>query len=330
MSTAAKRIFLSGNFLVLIALFVVAGLVSPYFWSPENLLNVIRAASLIGIVAVGMNVVILAGGIDLSVGSVAALTGAIAASLWLADAPPLVFVVVPILVAVLVGLANGFLITAIGLQPFVGTLILMTVVRGAGLVYTDGQPIYANYPEMFLFLSRGWILGLPAPAVAFLVITAITWYALKWRVIGRHIYAIGANETAAHLSGVQVNRVKVATYVYSALLAGIAGLILTARMGSGEPGQAGQFWELDAIAAVVIGGTALQGGKGSVWGAFVGALIIGIVSNLFNLLGVAPQWQQVAKGGIILTAVGFQHFNDHARVAWGMFRASTRSEGAKP
>jgi ribose/xylose/arabinose/galactoside ABC-type transport system permease subunit len=129
---------------------------------------------------------------------------------------------------------------------------------------------------------------------------------------------------------VQVNRVKLATYVYSALLAGVAGLILTARMGSGEPGQAGQFWELDAIAAVVIGGTALQGGKGSVWGAFVGALIIGIVSNLFNLLGVAPQWQQVAKGGIILIAVGLQYFNDHARVAWAMFRASARNEGAKP
>ncbi|HEV7286016.1 MAG TPA: ABC transporter permease [Kaistia sp.] len=330
MSAAAKRVFLSGNFLVLVALFVVAGLISPYFWTTENLLNVIRAASLMGIVAIGMNVVILAGGIDLSVGSVAALTGAIAASVWLSGAPPLAFVAIPILVAVLVGLANGFLITAIGLQPFVGTLILMTVVRGAGLVYTNGQPIYANYPEPFRFLSNGWILGLPAPAVIFFAITLVTWYALKWRVIGRQVYAIGANETAARLSGVQVNRVKLATYVYSALLAGVAGLILTARMGSGEPGQAGQFWELDAIAAVVIGGTALQGGKGSVWGAFVGALIIGIVSNLFNLLGVAPQWQQVAKGGIILIAVGLQYFNDHARVAWTMFRASPRSEGAKP
>jgi len=329
MNATAKRIFLSGNFLVLVALFVVAGLVSPYFWSSENLLNVVRAASLIGIVAIGMNVVILAGGIDLSVGSVAALTGAIAASVWLSDAPPLAFVVIPILAAVLVGLANGFLVTAIGLQPFIATLILMTVVRGAGLVYTNGQPIYTSYPEPFRFLSNGWILGLPAPAVIFFAITAITWYALKWRVIGRQVYAIGANETAARLSGVEVNRVKLATYVYSALLAGVAGLILTARMGSGEPGQAGQFWELDAIAAVVIGGTALQGGKGSVWGAFVGALIIGIVSNLFNLLGVAPQWQQVAKGGIILIAVGLQYFNDHARVAWTIFRASARSEGAK-
>lgn len=330
MSAAAKRILLSGNTLVLVALFIAAGLVSPHFWSQENLLNVVRAASLVGIVAVGMNVVILAGGIDLSVGSVAALTGAIAASIWLADAPPLAFVVVPILVAILVGLANGFLITVVGLQPFIGTLILMTVVRGAGLVYTDGQPIYANYPEMFLFLSRGWILGLPVPAVAFFGITVFTWYVLKWRVIGRQIYAIGANETAARLSGVRSNRVKVATYVYSGLLAGIAGLILTARMGSGEPGQAGQFWELDAIAAVVIGGTSLQGGKGSVWGAFVGALIIGIVSNLFNLLGVAPQWQQVAKGGIILIAVGLQYFNDYARSSWTVLLSSKRSDGAKP
>jgi len=306
MTATLKRAFADGNIIILVALLVGASLITPYFLTPENLLNVVRAAALIGIVAIGMNVVILAGGIDLSVGSVVALCGAIAASIWVADANPFLFILVPLLVALAVGLANGLLVTLVGMQPFVATLILMTVARGAGLVYTSGQPIYAPYPPEFLFLSRGTLFGLPVPAVIFLAVTLVTWYALKWRIIGRAIYATGANEKAARLSGIDVNRVKIATYLYCATLAGLAGLILTSRMGSGEPGQAGVFWELDAIAAVVIGGTSLQGGKGSVWGGFVGALIIGIVSNLFNLLGVEPEWQQVAKGAIILAAVGIR------------------------
>ncbi len=325
----ARRILLNGNFLVLLVLIVAAGIMSPHFWSGENLLNVIRAASLIGIVAVGMNVVILGGGIDLSVGSVVALTGAVAASAWVSGTPSFLFVLAPLLLAVAVGLANGALVTVAGLQPFVATLVLMTVVRGAGLVYTNGQPVYANYPEAFLFLSRGWVAGVPAPAALFAAVALLTWYLLKWRVIGRHIYAIGANETAARLSGVRVNRVKVATYVYSALLAGLAGLVLTSRMGSGEPGQAGVFWELDAIAAVVIGGTSLMGGKGSVWGAVIGSLMIGIVSNLFNLIGVDPEWQQVAKGAIILIAVGMQALSNDFSLVRAFFLTRKTKAGER-
>ena len=325
MIASLRRTLLDGNVVILVALVVVASLISPHFLTPENLLNVVRVASLIGIVAIGMNVVILAGGIDLSVGSIAALTGAVAASIWVSGGGPVMFVAVPLVVALIIGLSNGLLVTLFGLQPFVATLVLMTVVRGAGLVYTGGQPIYASYPEAFLFLSRGTLFGLPMPAVVFLAVTLVTWYALKWRMIGRAIYATGANETAARLSGIDINRVKIATYVFSALLAGLAGLILTSRMGAGEPGQAGVFWELDAIAAVVIGGTSLQGGKGSVWGGFIGALIIGIVSNLFNLLGVDPEWQQVAKGGIILAAVGIRWAGGHV----GVMRLLSRSSGSQ-
>jgi ribose/xylose/arabinose/galactoside ABC-type transport system permease subunit len=308
MKSLSKRLLADGNLVIFVVLVVVASLLSPYFLTLENLLNVARAAAVIGIVAVGMNVVILAGGIDLSVGSVGALVGALAASIWVAGGGPVLFVLIPLLVAALIGLTNGLMVTVIGLQPFVATLIMMTVARGAGLVYTGGQPVYAGYPDAFSLLSRGTVLGLPMPAVIFAALTLLTWYALKWRVIGRSIYATGANEKAARLSGINVGRVKLATYVFSAVLAGIAGLVMTARMGSGEPGQAGMFWELDAIAAVVIGGTSLQGGKGSVWGGFIGALIIGIISNLFNLLGIQPELQQVAKGGIILAAVTARWF----------------------
>lgn len=299
-----------GNFIILAVLVLAAGLVSEHFWSIENILNVIRAASLIGIIAIGMNVVIIGAGIDLSVGSVVALTGTVAAGLWVADAPFLLFITIPLLVALAVGLANGALVSGFGLQPFVATLVLMAIARGAGLIYTGGQPIYADYPDIFMLLSRGTLLGLPVPAVLFLVIALFTWHLMRWRVFGREVYAIGANETAARLSGINVGLVKIKTYLYCALLAGISGLVLTSRMESGQPGQAGIFWELDAIAAVVIGGSAIKGGSGSIWGAVVGALIIGIVANLFNLLGVGPAWQQIAKGGIILLAVLLQAFSD--------------------
>lgn len=321
-----KTHVLRGNFIILVVLAVSAGLVSDFFWTSENILNVIRAASLIGIIAIGMNVVVISGGIDLSVGSVVALTGAIAAGLWVSGAPLLIFLGVPFLVALSVGFANGALVSWFGLQPFVATLVMMTVARGAGLVYTGGQPIYADYPQFFMFLSRGTVFGLPMPAVLFLSVALISWYLMKFRVFGREVYAIGANETAARLSGINVGWVRFKCYIYCALLAGLSGLILTSRMESGEPGQAGIFWELDAIAAVVIGGTSIRGGSGSVWGAFVGALMIGIVANTFNLLGVGPAWQQVAKGAIILLAVMLQTFTDRGgRVPFDINKPSVKN-----
>lgn len=294
---------INANLIILAVLLACAGLASPYFWSVENIINLVRVASLIGIVAVGMNVVIILGGIDLSVGSVVALTGTLAASLWTLGFPLPVVLVAALIAAVIVGIVNGGLVAFLNFQPFVATLVTMTLFRGVGLVYSAGQPIYANYPPFINFLARGNVLGIPTPALLFVAIVLLTWYIMRFRAIGRMIYMVGSNESAAYYGGVSVWRVKMFAYVYCALLAGLAGLILTARMGSGEPGQAGILLELDAIAAVVIGGTALQGGKGSVWGALVGALVIGILSNLFNLLGVAPEWQNVSKGAVILIAV---------------------------
>ena len=248
-------------------------------------------------------------GIDLSVGSVVALTGTVSAGLWVTGSPEY-FILLPLLVAVLVGVINGGLVSQFNMQPFVATLIMMTVVRGTGLVYTGGQPIYADYPDWFSYIARGILFGLPVPTVLFMGITFVTWYIMRWREIGREIYATGANETAAYLSGIAIHKVKIKAYTFCAFLAGISGLIMTARMGSGEPGQVGIFLELDAIAAVVIGGTSIRGGRGSIWGAVVGVLIISIVNNLFNLLGVGPAWQQVAKGSIIVLAVILQSSSD--------------------
>lgn len=300
-----KKIFSHGNVIILLALVAVSSIISDYFLTMENIINVVRVASVIGIVAIGMNVVIILAGIDLSVGSVVALTGAVSAGLW-ATGNPQYFIFIPLLVAILVGVINGGLVSWFNMQPFVATLIMMTVVRGTGLVYTGGQPVYADYPDWFSYIARGILFGLPVPTVLFIVITFVTWYMMRWRQIGREIYATGANETAAYLSGIAINKVKIKTYAFCALLAGISGLIMTARMGSGEPGQVGVFLELDAIAAVVIGGTSIRGGRGSIWGAVVGVLIISIVNNLFNLLGVGPAWQQVAKGSIIILAVILQ------------------------
>lgn len=297
------RFSINSNVAVLAVLLFTAGLVSPFFWTLENIVNLIRVSSLIGIIAVGMNVVIISGGIDLSVGSVVALVGTLAASLCTAGYPVGVVALLPIAAALLAGVVNGSLVALLGFQPFVATLVTMTVFRGSGLVYSAGQPIYADYPAFIGFLARGTIIGIPAPAVLFLAIVLVTWYVMRFRAIGRMTYMVGANEKATYYGGVSVLRVKLFAYVYCALLAGIAGLLLTARMGSGEPGQAGVLFELDAIAAVVIGGTALQGGRGSVWGALVGALMIGVMSNLFNLVGVAPEWQNVSKGAVILVAV---------------------------
>ena len=293
----------SNNIIILVLLLLCASLASPFFWTTENLVNLVRVVSLIGIVAIGMNVVIIGGGIDLSVGSVVALTGTLAASLWTTGYPLQTVLLAALLVGVLVGVVNGVLVAVFKFQPFVATLVTMTVFRGAGLVYSNGQPIYADYPTAINFLARGSFLEVPAPALIFCAAAALTWYIMRFRTIGRKIYMVGANESAAYYGGISVWRVKLFTYFYCSLLAGIAGLIMTARMGSGEPGQAGVLLELDAIAAVVIGGTALKGGEGSIWGAVIGAFVIGILANLFNLLGIAPEWQNVSKGAVILLAI---------------------------
>ncbi|MGD9327245.1 MAG: ribose ABC transporter permease [Desulfobacterales bacterium] len=294
------------NLIILLIMVVVSSLLSPVFLTQGNLFNVFRASSMIGIVAIGMTVVILIEGIDLSVGSVVGVSGAIAAGMCHDGHSALIIFTIPLAFGLLVGFINGVLVAKIRLQAFVATLATMTVVRGAGLVYTGGKPIYVAYPKAFIVIAQSAILGIPTPAVLFILTTIIAAIFLQTRPLGRHIYALGGNQETARLSGIQIDKVKIIVYSICGFLAAFAGLILTARMESGEPGQAGVGWELDAIAAVVIGGTMMTGGVGSVWGTFSGALIIGILSNMFNLLGLDPQWQHVAKGAVIVFAVWFQ------------------------
>jgi ribose/xylose/arabinose/galactoside ABC-type transport system permease subunit len=294
---------------ILIVISAIAGLVSPLFLTEKNLLNVFRATSMLGITSVGMTLVILTGGIDLSVGSVIAISGTFAAFLWKSYNNTALIFVVPLAAGAIIGLLNCLLITELRLPPFIATLASLSAVRGIALVITSGQTIYVDYPESFMLLSQGYLLGLPIAALLFIFITIAASLILRFRPIGRFIYAIGGNEVGSFFSGIDVRKVKAFVYIACALLASFSGLILTARMGICDPGQAGLGFELDAIAAVLIGGTSINGGKGSLVGSFVGAMIIGILNNMFNLLNVAPEIQYVSKGVVIILAVWVQSIN---------------------
>ncbi len=303
------------NMLVILLVMVIAStILSPVFLTGDNLLNVFRASSMMGIVAVGMTLVILTGGIDLSVGSIVGLSGALAAGFWQDFHSVTLIFLVPLVVGAAFGIINGLLVTRLRLQAFVATLATMTIARGIGLIYTGGQPIYVDFPPAFLAIAQSYIAGIPTPAVLFVIVTLIFSLVLHRWPLGRWIYAVGGNEEATRLAGVNANRIKVIVYCLGGLLAAFAGLMLTARMQSGEPGQAGVGWELDAIASVVIGGTLMTGGVGNVGRTFIGALIIGILANMFNLLGLDPPWQQLAKGVVIILAVWLQS----ARLGYGM------------
>jgi len=282
-------------------LVLALSLLSPYFLTPANLLNVLRQVSINAILALGMTVVIVKGGIDLSVGSLLALAGALAAGLSLSGLPPALAMGAGIGVAVALGALQGLLVAYAGLPPFIVTLAGLTVFRGLTLVYTDGRPI-TGLPEAFLFLGNGALLGLPVPVAIMGVFLLLTHLLLGQTSWGRYLYAIGGNEEAARLSGVPVARIKVFAYAYSGLAAGLAALVLTGRLNSAQP-TAGTGFELDAIAAAVVGGTSLAGGRGTAWGTFLGALIIGVLNNGMNLLNVSSFYQLIAKGVVIVLAL---------------------------
>lgn len=282
-------------------LVLVLSLLSPYFLTPSNLLNILRQVSINAILALGMTVVILKGGIDLSVGSLLALAGAMAAGLAIAGLSPVLAMGLGIGVAIALGVLQGLLVAHAGLPPFIVTLAGLTAFRGLTLVYTDGRPI-TGLPEPFLFLGNGTVLGMPVPVMAMLLFLLLTHFLLRYTAWGRYLYAIGGNEEAARLSGVPVAPIKVFAYAYSGLAAGLAALVLTGRLNSAQP-TAGTGFELDAIAAAVVGGTSLAGGRGTAWGTFLGALIIGVLNNGMNLLNVSAFYQLIAKGVVIVLAL---------------------------
>ena len=286
----------------LIILVIVLSFLSDYFFTVNNLLNIIRQVSIIAIMAFGMTFVILTGGIDLSVGSLLAVSAAVTAGLII-NIGIFYLLVIPIgmLIGVLLGGFSGLMVAKAKMPAFIVTLGMMTIARGLTLIYTDGRPI-SGFNEDFRFIGAGHIGGIPVPVIIMLIILLLCYITLKKTPYGRYVYAIGGNEEAAKLSGINVDRIKMSVYALSGLLSAISGIILASRLNSAQP-TAGSGYELDAIATVVLGGTSLSGGQGGVIGTIIGALIIGVLNNGLNLLNVSSFYQQVAKGAVILIAV---------------------------
>lgn len=280
---------------------VILAILSPVFLSLTNVLNVIRQSSIYGIMAVGMTFVILTAGIDLSVGSILAIAGAVAAGTLKAGGGLLPAVVLALLIGTGCGLVNGVIITLGRITPFVVTLGMMSIARSLTLIYTKGYPI-SGFGGAFRFIGGGNVLDIPFPIVVFLVTVVLAWLILTQTRLGRYTYAIGGNEETVKLSGISSNFYKTIVYVISGITSAISALILTSRLNSAEP-VAGQGYELDVIAAVVIGGTSLMGGRGGVWGTLIGALLIAVINNGMNLLGISPYFQLFVKGVIIIGAV---------------------------
>ena len=287
----------------LLLLIIIVSILNPNFLSIANLFNVLRQVSISAIIALGMTFVILTGGIDLSVGSTLALSGAVAASLLAGGTDPFVAMGIALVLGLLLGAVNGVIITKGKVAPFIATLATMTIYRGLTLVFTDGKPI-SNLGEHYTFqlFGKGYFLGFPVPVVTMVISFIVLYFILQKTTFGRRVYAVGGNEEAAKLSGINADRVKIAVYAITGFLAALSALILTSRLNSAQP-TAGESYELDAIAAVVLGGTSLNGGKGWIFGTLIGALIIGVLNNGMNLIGVSSFWQQVVKGIVILLAV---------------------------
>ncbi|WP_250535185.1 ABC transporter permease [Caballeronia sp. AZ10_KS36] len=285
----------------LIVVCIVMMVASPSFLSAANLENVLRQVSINAIIAVGMTCVILTGGIDLSVGSVMALSGTIAAGLMVSGLNAVAALLTGVAVGLGFGVANGFFVAFARMPPIIVTLATMGIARGLGLIYTGGYPI-DGLPDWVSFFGSGKVFGIQAPVLIMLAVYLIAWLLLDRMPFGRYVYAIGGNEQATRLSGVRVARVKLIVYTLSGLTSAFAAIVLTGRLMSGQP-NAGVGFELDAIAAVVLGGTSISGGRGSILGTLVGALLLGVLNNGLNMIGVNPYVQNVIKGGIILLAI---------------------------
>jgi ribose transport system permease protein len=293
------------SIVALIVFSLIIAMLNDRFLTVSNMLNVFRQTSINSVIAAGMTFVILTGGIDLSVGSTLALTGAVAATLLSAGVPMIIAVIASIFLGAFIGFLNGLIIGKGRVQPFIATLAMMTIVRGVTLIFTNGRPISTGdflSSDYFSLIGRGKVFGIPTPIIITIVLFALGYYLLKNTSLGRYVYALGGNEEATKLSGIDVNYIKYKVYAIAGALAAVAGLIVTARLSSAQP-QAGGGYELDAIAAVVLGGTSLAGGKGGIIGTIVGALIIGILNNSLNLLDVTSYYQLLVKGIVILIAV---------------------------
>lgn len=309
MKTLTKRFEVSslreiGIIIAFFVILIILMILSPNaFAKPANLVNILKQASINGILAMGMMFVIISGGIDLSVGSIVALTGVIAATFAHPNEYPLIVpIVLSAVIGAVVGLFNGVSVAYGNIPPFIVTLGTMTIVRGMALIAANGQPVF-NVTKAFEGIAGGFVFDvIPRLVIYFVIIAIICAFIITRTVFGRRVYAIGGNETAARVSGINVNRIKIAVYSLSGLLAGLSGLLLASRLISGNP-TSGQSYELDAIAAVIIGGVSMSGGAGKWYGTIIGALLIAVIGNGLDILNVSSHFQLIIKGSIIIVAV---------------------------
>ena len=302
MKTNLKSAVLKYKSLIgLLILCIVISFITPRFLSIGNIKNVLTQVSVNAVIAIGMSFVILTGGIDLSVGSILAVSAAAAASIIKSTGNIYLAIIVALAIGCVIGLINGVLISKGRIQAFIVTLATMTIFRGITYVYTNGTPI-SGLGQNFSGIGNKMILGLPIPVVIMVIVFGIAFYVLSQTRYGRYLYALGGNEDSARLSGINTDKIKTLVYVICGATAALSGIIVTSRIGSASP-NAGVGFELDAIAAVVVGGTSLSGGEGSVVGTIIGALIIGVLNNGLNLVNVSPFYQAIVKGLVILLAV---------------------------
>ena len=287
--------------LILIVICIFASILSSSFLSVSNLFNVVKQITVAGIVGCGMTFVILTGGIDLSVGSIVGLAGAIAAGILVSTENVFLAILAALGIGIVCGAINGFFVAQCEIPPFIATLGMMTLLRGCVLVYTKGAPI-AIKVDAYKFIGKGTILGVPVPILLLVILYLIAHYILTQTGFGRSIYALGGNKEAARLSGIRVKYSEWIVYIFNGLMSGIAAIVLTARLGSAQS-TSGEGIEMDAIAAVILGGTSLSGGTGFVLPNVIGAMIMGIIDNILTLMNVNPHATNIVKGAVVLLAV---------------------------
>lgn len=291
---------------ILVIFLIAMAFLSDRFFTFKNLTNVGRQISLNAILALGMTLVIISGGIDLSVGGVCALGCCVCAKILNSTGSSLLAIAVVLLIGLAVGAFNGFVVSKTGIAPFIVTLSTVSIIRGITLVMTNASPMPISNAA-FKFIGQGTLLGIPFPIYITLILAIITAFVMNKTVFGRYVYAIGGNERSAVVAGIQVKKVKISVYMVSGFLAAFTAIIYTSRLSSGVP-SLGTGFEMDAITAAVIGGASLAGGQGHIWGTMIGAVIIGILNNALNLLNINSYFQDIVKGVVVLLAVLFDFF----------------------
>jgi len=290
-----------------VVLCIAISMATPAFLSKQNVLNLLRQSSIIGIISAGMTFVIISGNFDISVGAVAALSGVIVMRISTTGTNLFLAIIAAIVVCAIIGLVNGIMVAKVNVPSLIATMAMVTIVRGILLMITGGYPITQTIP-MLDSLGNGYFIGIPMPVIVFILVVIVSYIVLTQTKFGRHVYSVGGNQDASKLNGINVDNQKIKVFIINAVLAAIAGLVLTGRLGTASP-VAGDSYDMDAIASVVIGGTSVSGGSGSVLKTIIGVLLMSVINNSFNLLGIDIFFQYIFKGLIILVAVGFDSYS---------------------